>query len=144
MLGIAARNTVLMITRFQQLEREEGEAFGPQLILRAAGERVGPILVTAIATALALVPLLALGGGPGYELLHPMAAVVIGGLVTSTLIALLVVPALYSRLGSGAVGDEEPEAVSRRLAALLQRRARERQKTAGKTAETLPSADQGA
>ena len=142
-LGIAARNTVLMITRFQQLEREEGEAFGPQLIRRGAGERVGPILVTALATVVALVPLLALGSGPGYELLHPMAAVVIGGLVTSTLIALLVVPALYLRFGSGVVTDEEPEAVSRRLAALLQRRARERQKTAGQTAETLPSADQG-
>ena len=143
MLGIAARNTVLLITRFQQLEREEGEAFGPQLIRRGAGERVGPILVTALATVLALVPLLALGGGAGHEMLHPMAAVVVGGLVTSTLIALLVVPALYLRFGSGVVADEEPEAVSRRLAALLQRRARERQKTAGQTAETLPSADQG-
>ena len=100
-LGIAARNTVLLITRFQQLEREEGEAFGPQLILRGAGERVGPILVTAIATLWPSCRSSLSAAGAGYELLHPMAAVVIGGLVTSTLIALLVVPALYSaaRLG---------------------------------------------
>jgi CzcA family heavy metal efflux pump len=142
-LGIAARNTVLMITHFQHLELHEGETFGRELVLRAARERLAPILVTAIVTALALLPLAILGGGPGYELMHPMAVVVLGGVVTSTLIGLLVIPALYARFGSGVESAEDAATAARRLAAILQRRARARQAEAGKATETVPGPDPG-
>ncbi|MEA2296321.1 MAG: hypothetical protein QOE86_3960, partial [Solirubrobacteraceae bacterium] len=98
-LGIAARNGIMMITHFQHLERHEGEAFGPGLVLRGAGERLAPILMTASATGLALLPLALLGDRPGQEIEHPMAIVILGGLVSSTLLNLFVVPALYLRFG---------------------------------------------
>jgi CzcA family heavy metal efflux pump len=96
-LGIAARNGILMINHFQHLEREEGEPFGPGLVLRGARERLSPILMTALATGLALVPLAIAGNLPGHEIEHPMAIVILGGLVTSTLLNLFIVPSLYLR-----------------------------------------------
>jgi CzcA family heavy metal efflux pump len=101
-LGIAARNLVTLVSHLQHLEREEGEAFGPALVLRGALERLSPILFTAVATALVLVPLLVLGNVPGQEILQPMAVAVLGGLVTATLLNLFVAPALYLRFGSDA------------------------------------------
>ena len=98
-LGIAARNGILMINHFQHLEQHEGETFGPKLVLRGARERLSPILMTTLATALALVPLVIAGKIPGHEIEHPLAVVVLGGLVTSTLLNLFVVPALYLRFG---------------------------------------------
>jgi Cu/Ag efflux pump CusA len=95
--GIAARNGILMISHFQHLERHEGVAFGPGLVLRGAKERLAPILMTASATGLALVPVVALGSIPGHEIQHPMAVVILGGLVTSTLLTLFVLPPLYLR-----------------------------------------------
>jgi Cu/Ag efflux pump CusA len=95
--GIAARNGILMISHFQHLELHEGEGFGPALVLRGATERLAPILMTALATGLALVPLVIAGSIPGHEIEHPMAIVILGGLATSTLLNLLVVPALYLR-----------------------------------------------
>jgi CzcA family heavy metal efflux pump len=97
--GIAARNGILMVNHFQYLEREEGEAFGPGLVLRGARERLSPILMTTLATGLALVPLVAAGRIPGHEIEYPLAVVILGGLVTSTLLNLLVVPTLYMRFG---------------------------------------------
>ena len=102
-LGIAARNGIMMINHFQHLERYEGESFGPGLVLRGARERLSPILMTTLATALALVPLVAAGSIPGHEIEHPLAVVVLGGLVTSTLLNLFVVPSLYLRFGKPAV-----------------------------------------
>jgi Cu/Ag efflux pump CusA len=99
-LGIAARNSILLIRHFQHLEWVEGEAFGPALVLRGARERLSPILMTTLATGLALVPLVFAADLPGHEIEHPMAVVILGGLVTSTLLNLFVVPALYLRLGS--------------------------------------------
>ncbi len=96
-LGIAARNGIMMINHFQHLEQYEGEPFGPQLVLRGARERLSPILMTTLATALALVPLVIAGSIPGNEIEHPMAIVILGGLVTSTLLNLFVVPSLYLR-----------------------------------------------
>jgi Cu/Ag efflux pump CusA len=98
-LGIAARNGILMINHFQHLERHEGEPFGPGLVLRGARERLSPILMTSLATGLALVPLVVAGTIPGNEIEHPMAVVILGGLVTSTLLNLFVVPSLYLRFG---------------------------------------------
>jgi CzcA family heavy metal efflux pump len=98
-LGIAARNGILMINHFQYLERNEGEAFGPTLVLRGARERLAPIVMTTLATGLAVVPLVAAGRIPGHEIEHPLAVVILGGLVTSTLLNLLVLPALYLHFG---------------------------------------------
>jgi CzcA family heavy metal efflux pump len=96
-LGIAARNGIMMISHFQHLEREEHQPFGPELVLRGAGERLSPILMTALATALALLPLVIFGDRPGQEIEHPMALVILGGLATSTLLNLFVLPPLYLR-----------------------------------------------
>ena len=97
--GIAARNGILMISHFQHLERDEGQEFGPELVLRGAQERLAPIMMTALATGLALVPLAVVGGIPGHEIEHPMAIVILGGLVTATLMNLFVLPSLYLRFG---------------------------------------------
>lgn len=100
-LGIAARNGIIMINHFQHLERHEGEMFGMDLVLRGASERLRPILMTAGAAGLAILPLVVFGNLPGHEIEYPMAVVILGGLVTSTLINLFVVPALYLRFGRG-------------------------------------------
>ena len=97
--GIAARNGILMISHFQHLERHEGVPFGPELVLRGAKERLAPITMTASATGLALVPLAVAGSIPGHEIEHPMAIVILGGLITSTLLNLFVLPSLYLRFG---------------------------------------------
>jgi CzcA family heavy metal efflux pump len=102
--GIAARNGIMMINHFQHLEREEGERFGPDLVIRGARERLSPILMTALATGLALVPLAIAGDRPGHEIEHPLAIVILGGLVTSTLLNLFIVPALYLRFGKRRAG----------------------------------------
>ncbi|WP_144121440.1 efflux RND transporter permease subunit [Catellatospora sichuanensis] len=96
-LGIVARNGIMLISHCQYLEQEEGEPFGPQLVMRAAKERLVPILMTVLTTGLALIPLLVTGSIPGQEIEHPMAVVIIGGLITATLLNLFVVPSLYLR-----------------------------------------------
>ena len=101
-LGIAARNGIMMICHFQHLEAEEGEPFCLALVLRGAQERLSPILMTAGAAGFAILPLLIYGDRPGQEIEFPMAVVIMGGLVTSTLLNLFVVPALYLRFGAGA------------------------------------------
>jgi len=111
-LGIVARNGIMLITHCQHLEREEGERFGPALVLRGATERLSPILMTALATALALVPLALAGDLPGHEIEYPMAVVILGGLVTATLLNLFIVPLMYLRFGRGreAPGPAGPQA----------------------------------
>ncbi len=104
-LGIAARNGILLINHYQRLERREGMVFGPELVLRGARDRLAPILMTAITTALALTPLVVAGNIPGHEIELPMAIVILGGIVTSTLLNLFVIPSLYLRFGS----SPEPE-----------------------------------
>src|SRR5881409_897766 len=98
-LGIAARNGIMMINHFQHLERHEGETFGPGLVVRGARERLSPILMTTLACGLAIVPMVIAGNIRGNEIEHPLAIVVLGGLVTSTLLNLFVVPSLYLRFG---------------------------------------------
>ena len=106
--GIAARNGILMINHFQHLEHEEGEPFGRDLVMRGARERLTPILMTACATGFALVPLAVVGDIPGHEIEHPMAIVILGGLVTSTLLNLFLIPALYLRFAKS--GEPAPPA----------------------------------
>lgn len=105
-IGIAARNGIMMIAHFRQLE-SEGMPFGRELVLRGASERLVPIAMTALATALALVPLVLRGNAPGHELEYPMAVVILGGVVSSTLLNLLVMPVLYLRFGSPAPAPSE-------------------------------------
>jgi CzcA family heavy metal efflux pump len=95
--GIAARNGIMLINHYQHLERVEGMEFGPELVLHGARERLTPILMTALAMGLALLPLVVAGSVPGDEIEHPMAVVILGGLVTSTVLNLFVVPSLYLR-----------------------------------------------
>lgn len=107
LFAIAVRNGIVMIERFYRLERDESLSFGQELILRAAVERLGPIMTTALAVALILLPALVLGDIPGLENLRPMAAVVLGGLVTTTLLNLFVLPALYLHYGATRERDLE-------------------------------------
>jgi Cu/Ag efflux pump CusA len=97
---IAIRNGIGLITHYQQLEHAEGVAFGPELVLRGTQERLAPIVTTAVAGAAVFLPFLVSGSIAGFEVIHPMAVVILGGLVTSTLVALLIVPALYLRFGA--------------------------------------------
>ena len=99
-LGLSARNSIMLIEHYRHLEDKEGEPFGLGLIMRGASERLSPILMTTLCTGLALLPLIVAGSIPGYEIEHPMAVVILGGLVTSTMLSLLVVPVLYLRYGS--------------------------------------------
>ncbi len=117
--GLAARNSILSISRYRQLEQRDREPFGPELVLRGAGECLPPILMGATATALVFLPLVIAGPIAGFELVHPMAVVILGGLITSTLLTLFVLPTLYLRFGSSS-GREAAES----LAAVLQRRAK--------------------
>ena len=94
-LGIAARNGIMLVSHFRHLELVEGMPFGRELVERGAMERLGPILMTALATGLALLPLVAAGNKPGHEIEYPLAVVILGGLVTSTLLNLLLLPPLY-------------------------------------------------
>lgn len=107
-LGIAARNGIVLINRYRQLEREEGEPFGPGLVLRGTRERVTPILMTALATGLALAPLVLVGDVFGREIIGPMAVVILGGLVTSTLVNLFILPVLYLRFAPRLEADTSP------------------------------------
>ncbi|MGB8384370.1 MAG: efflux RND transporter permease subunit, partial [Dermatophilaceae bacterium] len=112
--GIAARNGILLINHCQHLEEVEGVPFGLDLVIRGAKERLAPILMTTLATGLALVPLVVLGQRPGHEIEHPLAVVILGGLVTSTLLSLFVVPSLYLRFHrplEGRATSPEPEGV---------------------------------
>ena len=97
--GIAARNGILMVSHFQGLEKDEGVAFGKDLVIQGATERLAPILMTALATGLALVPLVVSGSIPGHEIEHPMAIVILGGLMTATVVNLFVLPTVYLRFG---------------------------------------------
>jgi CzcA family heavy metal efflux pump len=100
--GIAARNVILLVHHCQHLEKYENEPFGPALVIRAAKERLAPILMTTAATGLALIPLVVQGDISGQEIVLPTAIVILGGLVTSTLLALFVVPSWYLRFGKPA------------------------------------------
>jgi len=99
-LGIAARNGILLFRHYRELELAESEADRSRLVLQVSGERFAPVLLTALGTALFLAPLLVLGNIPGLEVVRPVAIVVLGGLVTSTFLTLFVLPALYLRFAT--------------------------------------------
>jgi Cu/Ag efflux pump CusA len=110
-LGIALRNQVMLVKHYQQLELHEGETFGPKLVVRGSRERIAPVLMTALATGLALLPFVIFGDIPGHEIVRPIAFVILGGLVTTTVLNLFVIPALYLRFGAKREAELELELV---------------------------------
>ena len=97
--GIAARNNIMLLSHYLHLIRQEGERFTCAMVERGTIERLIPILMTAISAALALVPLLLAADEPGKEILNPVAIVIVGGLVTSTVVGLVLTPALFYTFG---------------------------------------------
>jgi len=95
--GVSARNSILQLAHYEHLVEAEGETWTPELVLRGANERLIPILMTAAVTALGLAPLAFGLNRPGQEIEGPMAVTVLGGLISSTLLNLLVLPALAQR-----------------------------------------------
>lgn len=97
--GIASRNGILLIAHYLHLVRYEGESFTPQMIERAGKERMAPMLMTALTAGIALIPLVLAAGQPGKEILYPVATVIFGGLISSTLLDFFVHPALFWLFG---------------------------------------------
>jgi CzcA family heavy metal efflux pump len=93
--GIASRNGILLLAHYLHLVRYEGERFTPEMIERAGKERLAPMLMTALTAGIALVPLVLAAGEPGKEILYPVATVIMGGLISSTLLDFFVHPALF-------------------------------------------------
>jgi Cu/Ag efflux pump CusA len=97
--GVAARNGIMMISHYLHLMRHEGEVFGIALITRGTQERLVPVLMTALSAGIALIPLVLSPGEPGKEILHPVAVAIVGGLISSTLLDLVVTPAVFFLIG---------------------------------------------
>jgi Cu/Ag efflux pump CusA len=107
LFGIAVRNGILLVSHYRQLVNEEQKTV-PEAVVQGSMERLVPILMTALAAVLGLVPLAMAAGEPGSELLAPLAVVVLGGLVTSTVLNLFVVPAGYSLIFGGRRKETTP------------------------------------
>ena len=109
LFGITLRNSIMMISHYQQLVTVEGLQWGPQTAIRGAQERLAPILMTALVTAFGLIPLALGSNQPGREIEGPMALVILGGLATSTVLNLLILPALALRFGRFGDKPTEPD-----------------------------------
>ena len=105
LFGIATRNGILMVTHYHHLVADEGADL-TEAVLRGSEERLVPVLMTALGTALALVPIALAAGEPGNEIQAPMAAVILGGLASSTALILVVLPVLYVRYGRPPISSE--------------------------------------
>jgi Cu/Ag efflux pump CusA len=97
--GIATRNGILKVSHYINLCRLEGESFNQQMIVRGSLERLTPVLMTALVAAFALTPLLLAGDAPGKEILHPVAVVIFGGLISSTLLDTVLTPLVFWLVG---------------------------------------------
>ena len=97
--GIAARNSIMLVSHYLHLMKHEGESFSREMIARGTQERLVPVLMTALSAGLALIPLVLAGDQPGKEILHPVAVVITGGLISSTVLGLAVTPAVFFLFG---------------------------------------------
>ncbi len=97
--GVAARNSIMLISHYLHLMQHEGEGFTQQMIIRGTKERLVPVLMTALAAGIGLIPLVLAADQPGKEILHPVAVVIVGGLITSTLLGLAVTPTVFFTFG---------------------------------------------
>jgi len=104
-LGLAARNAIVLIHHYQYRETVSGEAFGPELVLHGSQDRVASTVMTALTTTLTLLPFVLLGNVAGFEIVSPMAIIIIGGVLVSTLLNLFALPALYLRYGATREAD---------------------------------------
>jgi len=103
--GLGARSAVALLDGMRRLQREEPDLRGPALVAHAARDRVAPVLTTAVATFAVFLPVLSFGGEPGFELLRPASVVLLGGLLTTALVALYALPLLYARFGFAGAAD---------------------------------------
>ncbi|WP_253271580.1 efflux RND transporter permease subunit [Flavihumibacter sp. ZG627] len=101
--GIASRNGIMMISHYIHLVQHEGEVFGDKMIIRGSLERLVPVLMTALVAAFALIPLTMDATAPGKEILYPVATVILGGLVSSTLLDMIVTPVVFKLFGKKAL-----------------------------------------
>jgi len=97
--GVAARNSIMLISHYLHLMCQEGEGFTRAMVIRGTRERLVPVLMTALSAGIGLIPLVLSAGQPGKEILHPVAVVICGGLVTSTLLGLAVTPTVFYTFG---------------------------------------------
>ncbi len=111
LVGITSRNGIMMISHYLHLMREEGEDFTEETIIRGSLERLVPVMMTALTAGLSLIPFILAADAPGKEILHPLAVVVLGGILTSTLLDQLVTPAIFFKFGKPAadkiIGERE-------------------------------------
>ncbi|WP_428306699.1 efflux RND transporter permease subunit [Lacipirellula sp.] len=99
LVGVASRNGILLLNHYLHLVKYEGEGWTKEMILRGGLERLAPVLMTALTAGIALIPLTLAAGEPGKEILYPVATVIVGGLISSTLLDFFVHPALFWTLG---------------------------------------------